>query len=116
MTGSRTWDDEAVIARDLELITALTDDTRPVLVHGWCPNGADEIALRWAISNGWWHEGHRARWDEYGRRAGRIRNGEMVDLGADVCLAYIRDRSSGASHCAGLAVGAGITTVIRRAT
>jgi hypothetical protein len=34
----------------------------------------------------------------------------MVDLGADLCLAFIRNHSRGAAHCAAAAREAGITT------
>lgn len=37
----------------------------------------------------------------------------MVDLGADLCLALIRDRSGGATDCADRAERAGIFTVRR---
>lgn len=41
------------------------------------------------------------------RGAGPRRNAAMVELGADLALAFLRQRSRGASGCAGLAARAG---------
>jgi len=54
------------------------------------------------------YERHPADWQKHGRRAGYLRNQKMVDLGADVCLAFIHNNSKGATGCKELAVRKGI--------
>jgi hypothetical protein len=78
-----------------------------VLIHGGAV-GADLIAARYAEAMDWGIEEYRAKWELYGKRAGIMRNVEMVEAGADVCLAFIYRNSRGATHCAGLAERAGI--------
>lgn len=106
MTGSRDWTDDDVIA------DALIKHGRAgcTVVQG-CARGADQIAASVARSLGYRTEDHPAFWSTYGRRAGFVRNKEMVDAGADLCLAFIKSRSRGATMCADLAEAAGITTV-----
>jgi hypothetical protein len=105
VTGSRAWTDNAII-RD-----ALTPfrTSGAVLVHGNA-RGADRIAAgiwrTWGLPT----EAHPADWDTHGRAAGMRRNRHMVALRADVCLAFIRDHSPGATHCAATAEQAGIPT------
>jgi hypothetical protein len=125
-TGSRDWINPSPIHRGLENAVKRAGDRRPVLVHGACgwPNlrGADRIAHLWALSHGISVEPHPAEafgpWPE----CGPLRNQHMVSLGADLCLAVIgpctssRCRRSGvhpshgASGCADMAQGVGITT------
>ena len=111
VTGSRDWNQPDVIARAL-LDTWLEND-RPnlkdmILVHGECPTGADAMAKVVAFRQKMTIEPHPADWNKYGRRAGPARNQEMVSLGADVCLAFIRNESKGATLTARLAEKAGI--------
>jgi hypothetical protein len=107
VTGSRDWDDPKVIYRALGEARGDTPHDRVVLVHGGA-RGADAMAARYAEAMDWGVEACEADWQRHGKAAGFIRNAEMVSLGADVCLAFIRNSSRGATHCADAAEKAGI--------
>ena len=109
VTGSRDWIDEAPILRGL-LDQIRPDGTTLTLVHGACRTGADRIAHRLATAMGWAVEAWPADWQRHGKGAGPRRNAAMVKAGADICLAYIKGGSPGATHCARLAEKAGIPT------
>lgn len=110
VTGSRDWDDGDLLAWELGLATgeALRDGRRAVIVHGACPTGADALAVRLSRDHGFDTEPHPADWDRRGKAAGPRRNREMVQAGADICLAFIKDGSAGATGCADMAERAGI--------
>ncbi|MDQ3405236.1 MAG: DUF2493 domain-containing protein [Actinomycetota bacterium] len=111
VTGSRAWIDITTIRLALRPYAA----AGVVLVHGDA-RGVDRAAV--AIWRSWClpTEAHPADWATHGRAAGPIRNRLMVALGADVCLAFIRDHSPGATGCAALAETAGIPTHRREET
>lgn len=131
ITGSRDWNDRRAIRDAIEehATTAFPDGV--LVIHGDA-NGADRIArdaVRAWKADGWPIDEHAvpANWSarcrntckpghrkirntgySYCPAAGMYRNAEMVALGADVCLAFIRSGSPGATGCALLAEEAGI--------
>jgi hypothetical protein len=80
------------------------------IVHGACPKGADALVDLISSNFDWRIERYPANWSLYGNRAGYARNYQMVALGADLCLAFIKDQSRGSTMCAHLAEQAGIKT------
>lgn len=115
VTGSRGWDDVEHVNGVLEA-TARSAQTAGfdgvTVVHG-AASGLDRIAHRWAADRereGWpvSPEPHPADWSRWKRAAGYKRNLHMVELGADVCFAWILNGSKGATMCADLAEKAGI--------
>lgn len=74
--------------------------------------GADEAARTWAVSNGVNLTVHKADWNAYGSSAGPRRNQEMVDAGADLCLAFPMSGSRGTWDCVNRAKKAGIVVTV----
>lgn len=106
ITGSRDWSLPGPV---MTALMAAWNELGPfVLVHGDA-RGADRMAAGYHARWGGRVEAHPADWS-IGKRAGFVRNAEMVAAGADLCLAFIRNESRGATMCARLAEEAGIPT------
>lgn len=115
VTGSRTWTDSvAIYYAFLDWWTKAGEPYKPTLVSGACPKGADNIAEFVWERNGWPVERHPADWNRHGRSAGFKRNEEMVLSKPDVCIAFIKDYSKGATHTVNLADRHWIPTIIYR--
>lgn len=110
VTGSRDWYDSGAI---YDALTRIVTDEPIVVVQGGA-RGADTIAAGIADNLGYEVETYKANWRRDGKSAGFLRNAHMVSLGADLCLAFIRNESRGATMCANLAERAGIP--VRRFT
>jgi hypothetical protein len=91
------------------------DEQAIVVVHGGA-QGVDREAGDWveAQAPNITAEVHLPNWRKngiYNPHAGKLRNSEMVTLGADICYAFIYQNSRGATDCAEKAEAAGIPTV-----
>lgn len=106
VTGSRAWTDYLKVEK---ILTSLTETlgTDITLVHGKC-RGLDLMAEGIAKALGWEIDPYPAKWSVYGKAAGPIRNQEMVDSGADMCIGFPFPNSDGTFDCMLKAASAGI--------
>jgi len=126
VTGSRAWESYLSVYNAIRLYAAdVNSDSEVTIVHGGA-RGADTFAGQVANDLGMIEELHEANWDSCGPdcnqshkrqrydgswycpRSGFVRNAEMVNLGADICLAFYKGASKGTDMCAKLAEQAGI--------
>jgi hypothetical protein len=106
VTISRDWDDyDAILAAFYDFTPGL-NFAKVTVVHG--ASHMDWFVAGVAHMLGAELEPHRADWGRHGKIAGPIRNQDMVDAGADLCLAWIKNKSAGATGCAARAEAAGI--------
>jgi len=108
VTGSRDWSDHRTIYDALYLAYVDLSSDQVVLVSGACPTGADRMAEEAWEGQGLPIERHPADWAAHGKSAGFRRNAEMVNLGADLCVAFHKGNSRGTQHTIDLAHAAGI--------
>ena len=91
--GSRGWTDYDAVLRRLTQI----EERRPTIVHG-AAVGADTMADRAAMTLNLTVERYPADWATYGKRAGFIRNEQMLDTGVGLVIAFWDGQSRGTQH------------------
>jgi hypothetical protein len=94
VTGDREWKDRKAIERAF-------DQFKPTsIIEGEC-RGLDLMARAVAEERGIPVTPVPAKWEAFGKAAGHIRNGEMLDLGPDLVLAFHNDfkKSKGTKNC-----------------
>ena len=65
------------------------DSKQPVTIIAGEARGVDTLAREFAKECGWEYEGYPADWKKYGRRAGYVRNSEMLIKGKpDLVVAF----------------------------
>jgi len=113
VTGSRDWEDDLLpryaLKQYIDDWPATADP--PTVMHGDC-RGADRIAAAQALYLGFWVEAYPADWSSKGKRAGILRNIEMLDLEPDVVLAFRRNGSRGTTHMIEAAKKRGVPVVV----
>lgn len=110
VVGSRSFDDYALLSRTLERVK-----TRPFRIVSGGAKGADALAEDYAKIRGVEIEVIRPDWDAHGRKAGFVRNREVVGR-ADAMIAFWDGESAGTKMVIRLAEEAGIPVHVVRFT
>lgn len=92
-----------------EFIYALPPST--IIIHGGC-RGVDQIAGKYALERGLECKVYPAKWNEYGKGAGPIRNKLMLDQNPDMVIAFHPDinSSKGSKNMLNIAKAKGVET------
>lgn len=105
--GGRDFADAVFLNAELDRLHAEYRFT--VLIEG-CARGADQLAGLWADARGIRHLKFPADWHGLGRKAGPIRNEQMLREGKpNLVVAFPGGR--GTAHMSGIARAAGLTVI-----
>lgn len=86
--GDRYWADASAIERELLKVIVGVDISTITIIHG-CASGADCLGGMVAKRLGLKVDEYPADWKQFGRRAGPIRNSQMLNEGKpDLVLAF----------------------------
>ena len=86
--GSRTFDDATIVAYYLGRVSAFYE-SNIMIIEGEA-KGADLLAREWAVATGKVFEPYPADWERYGKRAGFLRNTQMLEEGRpDRLVAFV---------------------------
>lgn len=80
--GDRNWTNVRAIRMAFDAESLKAGD---VLIHGDC-RGADHLASLVALERGMVEHGYPADWDQHGKKAGPIRNRQMLKEHPDIAL------------------------------
>ena len=84
--GGRDFKDYPFLCRTLGVVDS--KEGIDTIISG-AAKGADTLAADWAAMNWAYLEEYPAQWDKYGRKAGPIRNKQMLDEGQpDLVIAF----------------------------
>jgi hypothetical protein len=92
--GSRGWES----VWQVRMVYAELDKAKPTEIISGGARGADRVAEVWAKTNSVPITVFTPDWNKYGRRAGVLRNNQMLDKKPDLVLAFWDGLSKGTKH------------------
>lgn len=93
IAGTRTFDNSALLKKEVEAFVGKLYGTQTTLVCGLAP-GADMLGYRYAVGQGWQRKGFKADWEKHGPAAGPLRNRLMAKF-ATHCIVFWDGKSRG---------------------
>jgi hypothetical protein len=94
IAGSRNFNDYGIVKKKLN---AILKNQKEVTIISGTANGADKLGERYANDNHLKLEQYPAMWDLFGKKAGYMRNEEMVKV-ADAAIVFWDGKSKGSKH------------------
>jgi hypothetical protein len=110
IVGSRGFNNSVYAFEVLDQVLSDAGHIECVISGG--ARGADTVGVNWATAHGIPHMIHLPKWDIYGKRAGFIRNCDII-RDCDTLIAFWDGKSSGTRHSTDLAKSMGKTVIIK---
>lgn len=105
IAGGRDFSDKDFLYRYMDQFL----DQATLVISG-CAKGADKLGEKWANDRGIPVERFPAQWSRYGRKAGPLRNIEMLEKGKPDLVVVFKG-GTGSAHMASIAKKAGVKTL-----
>jgi len=107
VAGSRNFSDYDLLADELNYLISSYEGSDLTIISGTA-RGADSLGERFALENGLKLVRFPAQWEKYGKRAGYLRNEEMLryasaDQAEALLVAFWDGESKGTKHMISLA-------------
>ena len=106
VAGTRTFNNYQALRYILDTFIDALEDTDIEIVSGGA-RGADALGEKYAAEHSLPLKIFPAKWDQYGKRAGYLRNAQMADY-ADILVAFWDGKSKGTQHMINLAEHKGL--------
>lgn len=110
IAGGRDFNDYPLLKETMDkLLVNITDE---ITVLCGQAKGADTLGEQYAKENGYTVSYYPADWEQYGKRAGYLRNEQMAQ-NSDALVAFWNGKSRGTKHMIGLAIQYGLKVRIK---
>lgn len=112
VAGSRSFGDYSLLSETMDTLLKEKKKTHDISIVCGKAQGADTLGEKYARERGYEVAEFPAKWDEYGKSAGHLRNEQMA-MNADALVAFWDGQSRGTRDMIGLARKHGLKTRVR---